>query len=232
LTDNFKDWLDTDLQPTGALLPLKEEVNRSESFQNALRNRPDLAEARLAVEKSDVVVQFQMNQLFPNLDFVGRYGSLGGENGLSSTLSDAVNFRHKQYFYGAVVSFPLGNVAARNDYKSAKSARQIAALQLKKAEQEVLLQVADYVNRVQSRFTQLGSTRQARIYAESALAAEQKKLANGLSTSFIVLELQEILTAARNAEVQALADYNKMLAQLAFAEGSTLEKHHLVIEVK
>jgi HAE1 family hydrophobic/amphiphilic exporter-1 len=123
-------------------------------------------------------------------------------------------------------------VEARNDYKTVKAARQIAALQLKKAEQEVLLQVADYVNRVQSRFTQIGSTRQARIYAETALAAEQKKLANGLSTSFIVLELQEILTAARNAEVQALADYNKMLAQLAFAEGSTLEKHHLVIEVK
>jgi HAE1 family hydrophobic/amphiphilic exporter-1 len=140
--------------------------------------------------------------------------------------------RHKQYYYGAVVSFPLGNVAARNDYKSVKAARQVAALQLKKAEQEVLLQVADYVNRVQSRYAQLDSTRQARIYAEAALAAEQKKLANGLSTSFIVLELQEILTAARNVEIQALADYNKMLAQLAFAEGSTLEKHHLVIEVK
>lgn len=232
LTDDFKNWADTDLQPAGALLPLKEEVNRSESFQNALKNRPDLMEARLAVEKSDVVVQFQMNQLFPSLDFVGRYGGVGNQDGLSSTLSDAVNLRHKQYFYGAVVSFPLGNVAARNDYKSVKAARQIAALQLKKAEQEVLLQVADYVNRVQSRYTQLDSTRQARIYAEAALAAEQKKLANGLSTSFIVLELQEILTAARNAEVQALADYNKMLAQLAFAEGSTLEKHHLVVEVK
>ncbi|HEX4646599.1 MAG TPA: TolC family protein, partial [Verrucomicrobiae bacterium] len=232
VTDNFKEWADTNLQPAGALLPIKEEINRSESFQNALRNRPDLAEARLAVEKSDVVVRFQMNQLFPNLDFVGRYGGLGNENGFSSSVSDAVNFRNKEYFYGAVVSFPLGNVAARNEYKSVKAVRQIAELQLKKAEQEVLLQVADYVNRAQSRYAQIGSTRQARIYAESALAAEQKKLVNGLSTSFIVLELQEILTAARNAEVQALAEYNKMLAQLAFAEGSTLEKHHLVIEVK
>ena len=41
----------------------------------------------------------------------------------------------------------------------------------------------------------------------------------GLSTSFIVLQLQETLTAARTAEVQAIADYNKTLAQLAFAEG-------------
>jgi hypothetical protein len=40
------------------------------------------------------------------------------------------------------------------------------------------------------------------------------------------------LTASRTAEVQALADYNKIIAQLAFAEGSILEKHHLSVEVK
>jgi hypothetical protein len=44
-----------------------------------------------------------------------------------------------------------------------------------------------------------------------------------------VLQLQETLTATRTAEVQALADYNKILAQLAFAEGSILEKHHLSV---
>jgi len=52
-------------------------------------------------------------------------------------------------------------------------------------------------------------------------------LANGLSTSFIVLQLQETLTAARTAELQALADYNKALAQLTFAEGRSLDKYHL-----
>ena len=38
------------------------------------------------------------------------------------------------------------------------------------------------------------------------------------------------LTAARMAEVQALADYNKVRAQLSFAEGSTMEKHHLRLD--
>jgi outer membrane protein TolC len=64
------------------------------------------------------------------------------------------------------------------------------------------------------------------------LAAEVKKLQNGLSTAFFVLQLQETLTAARMAELQALADYNKIIAQLAFAEGSTLEKYHLSVDVK
>ena len=103
-------------------------------------------------------------------------------------------------------------------------------MQLKKAEQEVLLQVADFVNRVELRFSQVESTRKARTYAEAALAAEEKKLQNGLSTTFVVLQLQETLTAARTAEVAALVDYNRALVQLAFAEGSTLEKHRMKVE--
>ena len=128
-----------------------------------------------------------------------------------------------------VVSFPLSNVRERNDYRASQAAREIARLQLKKAEQEVLVQVADLFTRVQSRLSQVDSTKKARTYAEAALAAEEKKLRNGLSTSFFVLQLQETLTAARVAEVQAVADYNRALAQLAFAEGSTLGKHHLLI---
>jgi outer membrane protein TolC len=79
------------------------------------------------------------------------------------------------------------------------------------------------------RFDQIGSTRKARTYAEAALAAEEKKLQNGLSTSFFVLQLQETLTAARTAEVEALADYNRAVTQLSFAEGTILQRHRLRI---
>jgi len=96
----------------------------------------------------------------------------------------------------------------------------------------MLLQVSDFVNRVEYRFSQVASTRQARTYAEAALDAETKKLQNGFTTSFVVLQFQEILTSARTAEVRAEVDYNEMLAQLAFAEGTILERHRLSLEVK
>jgi len=230
LTDDFRTWADFDLHPADALEAAPVKVNRSESFTRALENRPDLQEARLAVEKSDVVVQFRRNQLFPSLDLIGRYGGIGSQPDFGTASSDALHFRYPEYYAGVVMSFPLLGVAERGNYKASKATKQIAELQLKKAEQEILLQVADLVNRVQSRFSQVGSTRKARAYAEAALGAEQKKLQNGLSTSFIVLQLQETLTAARMAEVLALADYNKVLAQLRFAEGSTMAKHQLMLE--
>jgi outer membrane protein TolC len=232
LTDNFREWADADLQPAETLTAAKTNVNRAESFQNALRNRPDLMEARLAVAQRDVAIRFLHNQLFPSLDLIGHYGGLGSETSLGASIDDAIHFRNPEYFYGVVVSVPLGNIAARNDYKAGKASRQIAELQLKKAEEAILLQIATSVNRVQSRGSQVDSTRRARVYAEAGLAAEQKKLVNGLSTSFFVLQLQETLTAAQTAEIQALADYNKELAQLSFAEGSTLERQHLEVQMK
>jgi outer membrane protein TolC len=170
--------------------------------------------------------------LFPNLDLVGAYGGLGVADRAGNSINNALSFGNEEYSYGVVLSFPLSNISERNVYRASKASRQIAQLELQKAEQGILLQIADFVNRAQSRFSQVGSTRKARTYAESALAAEVKKLQNGLSTAFFVLQLQETLTAARMAEVQALVDYNKMIAQLTFADGSILEKHHLTVESK
>jgi outer membrane protein TolC len=78
----------------------------------------------------------------------------------------------------------------------------------------------------------VGATRQARIYAEAALDAEQKKYAVGKSTTFTVLQLQNTLTADRGQEIRALANYFEALATLAQKEGSTLQRHRIDVEVK
>jgi outer membrane protein TolC len=232
LTDDYKEWADVDVQPTDALQALPAEVNRFDSFQSALSKRPDLIEARLAVEKTGVMVKFQYNQLFPNLDLVGGYGGQGVDSGFNSTMNDVFGFHNPEYTYGVVVSFPLSNVSERNSYQASRAAKQIAELQFKKAEQDVLIQVADFVSSIEFRFSQVAYTHQARTYAEAALDAENKKLQNGFTTGFVVLQFQEILTTARTAEIRAEADYNKALAQLAFAEGTIMERHHLSLAVK
>ena len=233
LTDDYRKWVDLTLKPTDTLVALPLEANRSRSFLLALSNRPDLAEARLEVEKSGVMVRFRLNQLFPSLDLVGSYGGLGGEPYSGGTsLNDALSVRYPEYSYGVVISLPLSNIRARSEYRASKASKEIAELQLQKAEQDVLLQVSQYLNRAGYLFNQVDSTRQARSYAEAALKSEVEKYQNGFTTSFVVLQYQEILTAARTAEIRAMVEYNNALAQLAFAEGTILERHHLSLELK
>ena len=47
-----------------------------------------------------------------------------------------------------------------------------------------------------------------------------------------MLQLQRDLTSAESQEIQAVADYNKALAQLALSEGSTLENWNIAIDVE
>jgi hypothetical protein len=47
-----------------------------------------------------------------------------------------------------------------------------------------------------------------------------------------VLQYQNSLTAARSAEIRALANYNEALSNLAAQEGSTLERNNINLEAK
>jgi outer membrane protein TolC len=131
-----------------------------------------------------------------------------------------------------VVAVPLGNRAARENYRIGRAEEQQLVLQLKRLELDIMVQIGVALEQAKSALRQVESTRQAQRFAEIALEAEQKKLETGKSTSFIVLQLQRDLTAARTAELQALAEYNKALAQLALREGTALERHKLSVEIK
>ena len=116
--------------------------------------------------------------------------------------------------------------------KAAKATAQQLILSYKQLEQTVMVAIDDAIKLLQSRFQQVEASRQARLFAQDALSAEQKKYENGKSTSFLVLQAQRDLTARRFEEIQALVDYNKALAGLAAAEGATLERHNLNLEIQ
>src|SRR5438105_12931278 len=105
-------------------------------------------------------------------------------------------------------------------------------MQYNQVHQTVSTTIENHIATANTRFQQVDATREARIYAEAALNAEQKKLESGKSTSFVVLQLTKDLTAARSAEISALANYNDTLAQLSLDEGSTLERRRITLEMK
>ena len=94
----------------------------------------------------------------------------------------------------------------------------------------VMAEVLSSLNAVKSSTERVKATREARAFAETALKAEETKLANGKGTNFIVLQLQADLTQARLSETLAIVDYNRALATLALREASTLERHGMALE--
>jgi len=233
ITDQYRTIHDTEYVPAEKLLPVPQVFNLQQSWETGMRQRPELISARLNLEKQGYVVRFQKNQLFPQMDLIGTYGySASSSRGYGDAFDQLGRGDSPFYSAGGQVSIPLGNRSARNSYKAAKAAKEQLALQVRQLEQTVMVEIDNAVKQAQSDFERVDATRQARIYAEAALDAEQKKLENGKSTSFEVLRLQRDLTTAASQEIRALADYNNDLAQLALQEGTTLERRRLTVEVK
>jgi outer membrane protein TolC len=203
-----------------------------DSWSQGLTLRPDLIQARLSVEQQGIQLKFDRNQIFPQLDLIGSYGWSGTSREFSGTLGQFKEGNQPYYSYGAQLSLPLSNAKARNNAKADKATEKQLLLRLKQQEQNVMVQIDNAVKQADSSYDSVQATRQARIYAEAALDAEQKKYAVGKSTTFTVLQLQNTLTADRAAEIRALANYNESLSNLAQQEGSTLKRRNLDVQVK
>jgi len=168
--------------------------------------------------------------LFPQLDLTGTYGRSGVFSSFGETVNQIGTERFPNYSFGATMSLPLSNRTAKNNYKSTKALIEQTLLQYKRLEQTIMKEVQNSVVQAQSSLEQIKARESAVDYAQAALDAEQKKLEQGKSTSFQVLQLQQNLTQAKSDRISALVSYNIALAQLNKNQGTTLE--HRKLDVK
>ena len=232
LTDDYSKWHDVDIQPTATLEAAQESIDLQDSWSKGLTERPDLLQAKLNVEQQGIQLKYYRNQLFPALDLIGSYGFNGASKEFDGAYDQVREGNAPYYSYGAQLTMPLSNIGPRNQYRSTKATLQQIMLQLKQLEQSVMVEIDNAVKQVESDYQSVQATRQARIYAEAALDAEQKTYGVGKATTFEVLTYQNNLTAARSQEIRALANYNEALATLAQQEGTILDQYNITLEGK
>ena len=97
-------------------------------------------------------------------------------------------------------------------------------------DQAIEMDVRNAAQAVDTAQKRVVASRLARESAEQQLAGEQKLYEVGRSTTFLLLQRQNELTAARTNELQAQTDYNKALADLQRATGSTLRVNSVTVE--
>ncbi|HWW02813.1 MAG TPA: TolC family protein [Candidatus Acidoferrum sp.] len=224
ITDQFREWADVPLEPTGKLKATPPVVNRQDSWGKGLTERPELLQARLDVEKQGIQLKYDKNQLYPELDGFFTYGYNGTGREFSDALNDVQQADKRFYTYGGQITIPLANIRARNSYRADRASMEQLVLTLKQLEQNIMIAIDNDIGTILANFDQVQATRTAREYEESALEAEQKKLESGKSTTYTVLQVQRDLTTARGNEIQALDNYLKSLSQLSIDEGSTLNR--------
>ncbi len=232
ISDDYTNDISVELIPADALIFVDDLEPRSTLRQTALARRPDLWEAKINLEKQDVVLAYDKGQRLPDLSLRAGYGRHTVQPDFGGTLDDLSRGAHDFYSIGAGLSFPIGNVTARNRLKADQVVKQQLLLGYRKLQQDTLFAVDAAANGVESAAKQIGSSRKGREFAELALDAESRLFTAGRSTTFLVLERQTALAQARLVELRALADFNLAKAQLEQAEGVTLEKNGVGLDVR
>jgi outer membrane protein len=234
--DNFTNQITSTIHPTDYLLLVPAGFHLQDTWNAGLKHRPDLAQFRVDVEKSDIDVRLRRNQLFPSLDIIASYGRRGSSTAEdvppfkpSASLSDAISQVSggdaPREMFGLALTVPLSRQYDRGMYKAAKLLRAQNQIRLKQKEELIMREVSDAFHSAQTAYDRAKTARVGVEASTAAYAAEQKRLTGGTSSIFFVLQVQNDLFSARLLEARARADYNKALAQLRFAEGTSLERY-------
>jgi len=233
LTDRYRqDWANLTIEPAGSLTAPVPVLNLQDSWSKGLTMRPEIVQAKLDIERQGIQVKYTYNQMLPEVDVLGSYGYNGTGKEFNDAFYDLKSTDRRAYYYGGRLNLPLFNLSARNTYRGAKAAMQQLVLTLKQLEQNTLILIDNDIGTIRASYDAVQATREARQYQEAALDAEQKKLQNGKSTTYTVLQVQRDLTNARGTEIQALDTYNKSLSQLSLHEGSTLQRLGVNLDVQ
>ena len=237
------------LTPTDKPTLTEYEIDTRRSFDRAIATRPELIAARLDLDSKRLLQRAAENQLLPRLDFVGSIGlsGLGGRqaldqafgqpvnvfprvnNGYGSALNLLTDGRFYQYNVGVVFEVPINNAAAKAAHSQSKIDREQSELSLRQLEENVTLEIKNAIDNVRSQLKSIEATRVARRLAEENVRNQKARYDVGLATNKDLIDFQQRLTRARQAEIQALTQYNTRLAELRRADGTLLEQRNVVM---
>lgn len=224
--------------------------NIDQMVKTGLDNRPDLASERLGITSSEVSALGTKNGVLPTLSTTiaaidnGLAGNprtattregteaanpyFGGNIGWGLQQVLAHDFPTYQGF--ARLSAALRNQVASADQMIDQLSLRQSQVNLDKDLNAVAVSVSNYsvaMRQAQARYRAAAANR---VLEQQLLDAEEKRLANGLSTTSLVIQQQRDLATAQSAEIAAEVAYSNVRIALDQTLGTTLEVNHITVE--
>jgi outer membrane protein TolC len=235
---------DAPIIPTDSLaVPGQEEVQPIQDLVSAaLNSRPDLAQAQLQVQNSEIGLAGSRSATLPEFDLVGVLQNNGlsgttgpglvnaypGFNGGYGTALEQVFARnYPTYGIGVQLTLPIHNRVAEADLARDEIQVKQQKVRVAQLQNEARLEVEDALIAMRRARASYQAAVEARRFQAESLAAEQAKFEIGTSTSFFVIEYQSLLAQAKSTEIAAQSSYVKARAALQRATGTILDQNHI-----
>ncbi|MBI4595754.1 MAG: TolC family protein, partial [Candidatus Tectomicrobia bacterium] len=215
------------IEPSDKPIVQKVQPDLDAALESTLATDPQYQQAKLNVSNRDINLKVARNLTLPTLNLQGNVRTAGIRGEVMDDFDPLFRGDSSAWQVGLNFSYPLGNRDAKSQVRQGEMQLEKSKLSVKQAEYTLTVQVRDLIRQVNTNLERVRTTGISSRLAEENLAAERKKLEVGLSTSFQVLQFEERLTIARNAENLAIIDYNKSIINLERVTGQILEKFNI-----
>lgn len=205
-------------------------VTEEDATATALRLRPDLIAARIALRTNEFQARVSRNLALPSVSLNGSAGVSGLATDYGSALDDAGSGKYPSWSVGVAFAYPLGNNAARADLAGAQLRARQAQASVRTLEAQVGLDVRAAVRDLGSKRQQVEVAQKGVTLAEARLASYLKRQRLGLATTKDVLQVESDLVVARVGLASARTDFQGAVTRLYRSTGELLDKHGIRVD--
>jgi outer membrane protein TolC len=194
----------------------------AKDIELALRQRPELRRLQLQKERTAVDLELARNQMLPsvNLGLEG-YQDVGFGSSFSKTpLVTGTQLDRTTYIASLQLDLPLQQRDAKGRALTAQSALAQLSFQEQFQRERIVAELQDAASALERSYELLRKARESVTVARKVESGERERFAKGQGT-IVILNLRELVAAeASYAEVDALADYYRSLADYRAALGA------------
>ncbi|MEM1012489.1 MAG: TolC family protein [Planctomycetota bacterium] len=197
----------------------------------AMQRRGELAEARVAeLAEQARLLNASREAYLPRLDVFYEWGV----NGLGGDYDGAVDQLGSGDFQDQTIGLtfeqPLGNRVRRQQLRQSLLRRAQRLLDVRRRQEIIKREVYDACEGIDTGYERILAARQRVATAERLLAAEERQVDAGATSSAELLESQRNLASARLSLASAISQYEIARVDLAAATGTVLGKAGVVLE--
>ena len=234
-----------EINPTDQPRIAPTQIDLEEAMRVALDRRTDISRVRRQLDINDATVDNLRNSTLPAFDLVGRYqltgqggprlvpagnsfdAILGGAGdvipgGYGDALRNIVGADYPIWNVEVRMTYPLGRSAEKAAYERARLELQQTRAQVRQIELRIAGEVTNAALQIDAIQERIRAALASRELAEEQLRAEEIKFEVGLSTNFLVVQMQRDLTAAQDVELRAILDYQRALIEFDRTQRTSL----------
>jgi outer membrane protein TolC len=219
---NFHDW-------SKAIVPVEEPrveavADIEEPYQDILNRRWEYKSSLTELRNRETIRNFYKNQVLPDLSVFGSAGLDGVNDGYSNAVSDMGSTDFYSWELGVNLTVPIGNNAARGNYRKALYEEEKAKLAVSETEQSVIYEVREARRASRVAFDTWEAAVKKREATQKRYEAERERFAVGLAVLNDVLRLEVDYSRSLSQEYFAITAYVFSLVKLDQATGRVLER--------